>query len=65
MAHQNSTYLGERLNLSAVARSTLAGQETKRTVTGGFVLEERAKSKLGRSTSGGLEGGGVVKGILQ
>ena len=34
-----ATYLRECLDLSAVARSTLAGQETKRTVTGGFVLE--------------------------
>ena len=32
------TYLGEGLDLSAVARSTLAGQETKGAVTGGFVL---------------------------
>ena len=32
-------YLGKGLDLSAVARSTLAGEETKRTVTGGFVLE--------------------------
>ncbi len=32
------THLGERLDLSTVACSTLPGQETKRAVTGGFVL---------------------------
>ena len=33
------THLGESLDLSTVAGSTLAGEETKRTVTGGFVLK--------------------------
>ena len=33
-----ATHLGERLDLSAVAGSPLSGQETKRAMTGGFVL---------------------------
>ena len=36
------THLGESLDLSTVAGSTLAGEETKRTVTGGFVLSRRS-----------------------
>jgi hypothetical protein len=35
----HTTHLGEGLDLSAMARSTLAGQETKGAVAGGFVLQ--------------------------
>ena len=38
--NSTNSYLGESLNLSTVARSTLAGQETQGTVAGGLVLRK-------------------------
>ena len=38
-------YSNLRLDLSAMARSTLAGQETEGAVTGGFVLDGTGQSK--------------------
>ena len=41
--YYSHSYLGESLNLSTVARRTLAGQESKVTVARGFVLVENLK----------------------